>query len=117
MKSLLELRTQLESLNNLLIQERNAIIGLRMQELEEIRQEKIGLITIIHTMDKAVDDSLDALIEDIRKNNDRNRKLLKSGLKMISKMQDNMFRNMALTYAPRGELQIGAGSRVLSRSA
>lgn len=113
-----DLITQLQALNELLIRERRAIIQLRIDRLGAIQEEKIGLLKVLHQAQPPVDPGCTGLIIQIRTNNDRNRHLLQSGLKLIAKLQDNLFRRLALTYAAHGRsLQMGAGPRLLNRSA
>jgi len=112
------LTTQLQALNELLIRERRAITQLRIDQLEAIQQEKIGLLKLLHQAQPPVDPGCTGLIVQIRTNNERNRHLLQSGLKLIAKLQDNLFRRLALTYAAHGRsFQIGAGPRLHNRSA
>lgn len=113
----LTLRDNLQSLNTLLIQERLAIIHLQMRQLEGIREKKVQLIKEIQDNDKNIDQKCAELIEEIKRNNDRNRLLLQSGLRVINRLQDNVFRSLALTYAPKGILHIRSGARMFSRSA
>jgi len=111
------LNTHLQALDELLVRERRAITHLRMHQLDEIRQEKIRLLTLLGQAEQVVDNESTALIDCIKKNNHRNRMLLESGLKLIGRLQDNVFRRLALTYAAHGRsLAIGAGPRLLNRS-
>ena len=108
----------LQALNELLVRERLAITHLRMDQLGHIQQEKTQLLKALHAGEQAVDDGEKSVIRQITANNERNRVLLESGLKLVKRMQDNTFRRLALTYAAHGRsLQIGAGPRVLNRSA
>lgn len=107
----------LQALDDLLVRERHAIIYLQVGHLDAIRQEKIRLLKVLQQAEQ-VDAASIALIKRIKINNERNRMLLESGLQLISNLQDNVFRRLALTYAARGRsLTIGAGSRILNRSA
>ena len=118
MSNQLTLNDNLQALNTLLTQERLAIIHLQMRQLEGIREKKVQLIRQIQEdNDKDVDQKCAELIDDIKRNNDRNRLLLQSGLRVINRLQDNVFRSLALTYAPKGILHIRAGARIFSRSA
>ena len=110
-------KSLLHQLNELLVRERQAAISLKMNELEELRKEKVAVVIAIRENTTALDNELLVLLDEIKKNNDRNRKVLQFGLKMIERIQDNAFRSLALTYAPKGRLQIGGGSRVFERSA
>lgn len=111
------LRNTLQALDDLLVRERNAIIYLRAGQMDAIQQDKIRLLKVLQQA-KQVDTASTALIKRIKVNNERNRKLLESGLKLIAKLQDNVIRRLALTYASHGRsLTIGAGSRILNRSA
>jgi len=111
------LNTHLQALDDLLVRERRAITHLRMQQLNEIQQEKTRLLTLLHQADQVIDHESTALIDCIKKNNHRNRMLLESGLKLIGRLQDNVFRRLALTYAAHGRsLTIGSGPRLLNRS-
>lgn len=108
----------LHALNDLLVRERLAITHLRMDQLGTIQQEKTQLLKDLHEGQQAVDEAEKSMIRQITVNNERNRVLLESGLKLVKRMQDNTFRRLALTYAAHGRsLQIGAGPRVLNRSA
>lgn len=108
----------LQALNELLVQERLAITHLRMDQLARLQQEKTQLLKALHPQQQAVDEEEQAIIRQITVNNERNRVLLESGLKLVKRMQDNTFRHLALTYAAHGRsLQIGIGPRMLNRSA
>lgn len=109
----------LQALNDLLVQERLAITHLRMDQLGSIQQEKTQLLKALHPQQQqAVDEEEQAVIRQITINNERNRALLESGLKLVKRLQDNTFRRLALTYAAHGRsLQIGVGPRMLNRSA
>lgn len=112
-------RTQtLQALNDLLVRERLAITHLRMDQLGLLQQEKTQLLKALHDGQQTVDEAEKSMIRQITVNNERNRVLLESGLKLVKRMQDNTFRRLALTYAAHGRsLQIGVGPRVLNRSA
>ena len=108
----------LQALNDLLVRERQAITHLRMDQLGTIQQQKTQLLKALHPEQQAVDAEEKTIIRQITVNNERNRVLLESGLKLVKRMQDNTFRRLALTYAAHGRsLQIGAGPRMLNRSA
>lgn len=111
-------RTQiLQALNELLVRERLAITHLHMDQLGHIQHEKTQLLKVLHAGEQAVDEAEKLVIRQITANNERNRVLLESGLKLVKRMQDNTFRRLALTYAAHGRsLQIGAGPRMLNRS-
>jgi hypothetical protein len=111
------LNSNLQALNDLLIRERVAITNLQMDNLEAVQQEKIGLLKRMQQAEKTPDEKSIGLIDMIRVNNERNRFLLRSGLTMIGKLQDNVFRLLALTYAPHGALNIDPGPRILNRNA
>lgn len=112
------LAAQLHALNDLLIRERRAISHLRIHQLETIQLEKTALLKLLQQAERPADPKCTDLIGKIMTNNERNRNLLQSGLKLISKLQDNVFRRLALTYAAHGRsLQIGGGPRLLNRSA
>jgi hypothetical protein len=112
------LKETLQALNDLLVKERQAIIHLQMQRLDEMQQKKTRLLLLLHQADQSVDAESAGLIKSIKTNNERNRILLESGLKLISRLQDNVFRRLTLTYAAHGRsLAIGAGPRLLNRSA
>lgn len=111
------LKEHLQALNDLLIRERQAITHLRINQLGDIQQEKTRLLKELHQQDDAVDEEEKAVIGAIQINNERNRLLLESGLKLVKRLQDNTFRRLALTYAARGRsMQIGVGPRVFNRS-
>ena len=111
------LKKSLQTLNDLLIRERQAIIHLRMSQLGDLQREKTQLLKVLHQQEHAVDDEEKLVIRAIQINNERNRALLESGLRLVKRLQDNTFRSLALTYAARGRsLHIGAGPRLLSRS-
>nr|WP_321467329.1 hypothetical protein [uncultured Desulfobulbus sp.] len=111
------LKQSLQALNELLIRERQAITHLRMSQLGDIQFKKTQLLKELHHQDYAVDEEEKAVIQAIKTNNERNRVLLESGLKLVKRLQDNTFRRLALTYAARGRsMQIGVGPRVLNRS-
>lgn len=111
------LAAHLRELNDLLVRERHAITHLRMPQLEEIQRRKTELLRRLRQVDHKVDGEAGMLIDMIRRNNDRNRVLLESGLRLIGRLQDNIFRRLALTYAAHGRsLVIEAGPRLLSRS-
>lgn len=111
------LNTRLQALNTLLVRERQAITHLRMGQLDDIQQEKTQLLKALHQPGQTVDDESAGLINTIKVNNERNRMLLESGLQLIRRLQDNVFRRLALTYAAHGRsLAIGAGPRLLNRS-
>ena len=107
----------LQALNDLLILERQAITHLRMSQLGEIQHEKTRLLKLLQQRENQVNDDEKAVIRSIQANNERNRTLLESGLKIVKRLQDNTFHRMALTYAARGRsMHIGVGPRVLNRS-
>lgn len=111
------LKNCLQALNDLLVRERQAITHLRMSQLGDIQYEKTQLIKMLNQQEGSVDDDEKAVIRTIKTNNERNRVLLESGLKLVKRLQDNTFRRLALTYAARGRsMQIGIGPRVLNRS-
>lgn len=111
------LKKSLQALNDLLIRERQAITHLRMEHLGGIQVEKTRLLKVLHNRGTAVDDDEKAVIHMIKTNNERNRVLLESSLKLVKRLQENTFRRLALTYAARGRsMQIGVGPRVLNRS-
>jgi flagellar biosynthesis/type III secretory pathway chaperone len=111
-------KTSLLELNDVLVRERQAITHLRISQLGEIQQEKTRLLKELQRQEHAVDDEEKSVIRSIQVNNERNRFLLESGLKLVKRLQDNTFRRLALTYAAQGRsLQIGVGPRLLNRSA
>ena len=111
------LNKHLQALNDLLVRERRAITHLKMEQLDQIQQEKIQLLKILRQAEPMVDDPNAGLIKSIKVNNERNRVLLESGLKLVRRLQDNVFRRLALTYAAHGRsLALGAGPRLLNRS-
>ena len=117
MNSLATLKKNLQALNDLLIRERRAITHLQMHQLDAIQQEKTRLVALLQQAEKPVAQENTGLIGKIKANNERNRLLLQSGLKLIGKLQANVFRRLALTYAAHGRsLNIGAGPRLLNRS-
>jgi len=118
MNQSLLLKNNLLELNDLIVRERNAITHLRMDQLNAIQQEKSRLLPLLQQISGPVNPECKGLIRKIKVNNERNRFLLQSGLKLIGKLQDNVFRRLALTYAAHGRsLNIGAGPRILNRSA
>ena len=111
------LKKSLQELNDLLIRERRAITHLQMHQLDTIQQEKTRLLALLQQAEKPINEENIGLIDTIKVNNERNRLLLQSGLKLIGKLQANVFRRLALTYAAHGRsLNIGAGPRLLNRS-
>jgi hypothetical protein len=111
------LKENLRDLNDLLVRERQAITHLQMHKLDVIQQEKTRLLILLQQAVQPVDRESTGLINTIKTNNERNRLLLQSGLKLIGKLQDNVFRRLALTYAAHGRsLTMAAGPRLLSRS-
>lgn len=117
MNSATTLKKDLQALNDLLVRERKAITHLQIDKLNAIQQEKTRLLLLLQQAEKPVDQESSGLINTIKTNNERNRLLLQSGLKLIGKLQDNVFRRLALTYAAHGRsLNIGAGPRLLNRS-
>ncbi len=117
MHTAIPLKTTLQTLNDLLVKERAAITRLQMHHLEAIQQEKKRLLLLLQQAESPLDAESTRLIGTIKSNNERNRLLLQSGLKLIRKLQDTVFRRLALTYAAHGRsLAIGAGPRLLNRS-
>jgi len=117
MNSATTLKKDLQALNDLLVRERKAITHLQIDKLNAIQQEKTRLLLLLQQAEKPIDQESNGLINTIKTNNERNRLLLQSGLKLIGKLQDNVFRRLALTYAAHGRsLNIGAGPRLLNRS-
>jgi hypothetical protein len=111
------LKNTLQTLNDLLVKERAAITHLQTHQLEAIQQEKTRLLLLLQQAESPLDPESTRLIGTIKSNNERNRLLLQSGLKLVSKLQDTVFRRLALTYAAHGRsLAIGAGPRLLNRS-
>lgn len=111
------LQCNLQALDDLLVRERHAIVYLQVNQLDAIQQDKIRLLKVLQQAEQ-VDAASSTLVKRIKVNNERNRMLLESGLQLIAKLQDNVFRRLALTYAARGRsFTIGAGSRILNRSA
>lgn len=110
-------KENLIALNNLLVRERQAITHLRMTQLEEMQQEKAHLLKMLRQHATGVDDEEKAMIKAVKTNNERNRLLLESGLKLIKRLQSNIFRTLALTYAAHGRaLNIGIGPRMINQS-
>lgn len=117
MKPSSPLFNDLDALNNLLVRERHAITHLEMAQLNAIQQEKTALLMALQQAETPVSVEHTGMIAKIRANNERNRLLLQSGLKLIGKLQDKVFRRLTLTYAAHGRsLNIGAGPRILNRS-
>ena len=111
------LTAQLQTLDDLLVQERHAITHLRMHQLDAIQRQKIKVLKRLQETEHIVESETVHLIDSIKRNNERNRVLLASGLQVIGKLQDNIFRHLAITYAAYGRsLNIGLGSRLLNRS-
>ncbi|MDD2467957.1 MAG: hypothetical protein PHI97_28595 [Desulfobulbus sp.] len=111
------LKQNLQALNDLLVRERQAITHLRMGLLDDIQHEKTTLLKVLHQQESAINDDEKTVIKAIKTNNERNRILLESGLKLVKRLQDNTFRRLALTYAARGRsMQIDVGPRLLNRS-
>jgi len=117
MNQSLLLKDYLQTLNDLLTRERNAITHLRMEKLNTIQQEKSRLLAQLQYVTVPVDQEHNSLIQKIKINNEHNQLLLQSGLKLISKLKENVRRRLTLTYAARGSsLTIGVGPRIFNRS-
>lgn len=111
------LTKHLQALKDLLSRERLAITQLRMHDLTALQQEKTRLLALINAAGTKLDAEGTALAKAIKQSNERNRVLLESGLRLIHQMQENVHRNLALTYAAHGRsLNVGVGPRLLHRS-
>jgi hypothetical protein len=106
----------LRLLNELLVRERDAITQLQMHRLAAIQQEKTTILKKIAESEKCAGPECHELAASIQENNRRNRWLLQSGLHMVDKLQQDVHRRLALTYAPHGRaLHIDAGPRILNQ--
>ncbi len=111
------LYAHLNDLNDLLIRERTAITHLQMDTLGRLQEEKIKLMHKLQDQQESVDDRAKDMIQSIQNNNERNRRLLKTGLTIVAGLQQNVFRKLALTYGAGGRsLHIDQSPRVLARS-
>jgi hypothetical protein len=116
MKQEAGLDKHLRMLNELLVKERNAITQLQMQRLATIQREKTAILKKVAESEKCADPECLEMAARIQENNRRNRWLLRSGLHLIDKLQQDVHRRLALTYAPHGRaLHIDAGPRILNQ--
>lgn len=113
---------QLQKFNDLLLRERIAITTLQMDRLSELQQEKTALLATISQSSQAGEagEAADAqcreLAARIKANNLRNGWLLRSGLKLVGRLQALTRRKLAVTYTAHGRaLQIEAGPKVFTR--
>lgn len=110
------LAKHLRMLNELLVRERNAITQLQMHRLATIQREKTTILKKVAESEKCVDQDCLVLAAEIQENNRRNRWLLRSSLDLVDKLQQNLHRRLALTYAPHGRsLQINTGPRIMNQ--
>ena len=111
-----EVAQYLRMLNELLIKERNAIIRLQMRRLAAIQQEKTAILKKIADSEKCNDAECLELAAKVQANNQHNRWLLKSSLQLVEKLQQDVRRRLALTYAPHGRsLHIDTGPRIMNQ--
>ena len=116
MKQEAELTKYLRMLNDILVRERNAITQLQMHRLANLQQEKTTILKKIAESEKCVDQDCLELAAKIQENNKRNRWLLRSSLDLVDKLQQNVHRRLALTYAPHGRsLEIDTGPRIMDQ--
>lgn len=106
----------LHTLNDLITRERIAITKLQMTRLSELQDEKTRLLQALHENDDEMTDDCRLFAAQVRQNNRRNAWILRTGLQLISKLQNNVERRLALTYAPGGrKLRIDDAPRILDR--
>lgn len=116
MKEQIELQVTLKKLKTLLQREHSAIIHLRMRELADIQHQKIKLLKTIDQADKTSVDTCHQLIGNINLKNQRNGRLLNSGLRLIHVMQHNNAKRRPFTYARQGRcLNVDMKSTIISR--
>lgn len=110
---------QLQKLNDLLLRERIAISNLQMDRLSELQQDKTALLATISQSSQsgeAADAQCRELAARVKANNLRNGWLLRSGLKLVGRLQALTRRKLAVTYTAHGRaLQIEAGPKVFTR--
>lgn len=110
------LRKQLEILNDLLIRERIAITNLQMDQLRNMQQDKTALLLAIGQIEETADAECRELARSVQANNKRNGWLLRSGLKLVARMQTLTRRKLVLTYTAHGRsLNIDGGPKILTR--
>ncbi len=111
-----ELFKHLQMLNDLLVRERNAITHLQMNRLATIQQEKTAILKKVAESGKCSDPECLKLATKVQTNNQHNRWLLESSLQLVDKLQQDVHRRMAITYAPHGRsLHIDTGPRIMNR--
>ncbi len=111
-----ELKKYLRILNELLIKERKAITTLEMHRLANIQQEKTTILKKVAESEKCDDQDCLELAVKVQANNQRNRWLLQSGLRLVNTLQQGVYRRLALTYAPHGRsVQIDSGPRIVNQ--
>lgn len=111
-----ELENNLGVLEELLNEERYAITHLRMKKLEDVQQRKTELLKNISEFASNISEKSRRRAERIMQSNQRNRKLLITGHKLIMRMQAHGRKNMAPTYGSTvGTFQNDCDAKVLSR--
>lgn len=111
-----ELFSRLNELNELLRRERLAITHLQMDRLRDIQEQKTTLLAAIHPLSHLLDDTCRELAETVQANNRRNGWLLRSGLKLVGRLQTFSRRKLPLTYTAQAQsLQIDEGPKVYAR--
>ena len=111
-------KNDLHALNEILQRERAAIINLRMDRLHRIQQDKTRLLLQIRKNAQAPDNEELTLIRKIQTGIRHNDFLLKSGLKLVEKMQGEILSRTAFTYGGDAKTSgTGPVPRMLLRSA
>ena len=103
------LKEKLKELKEILQRERRAIITLKMKALAEIQKEKINLLKDMDAKEAKTAGGCLALVLEVTRENIRNERLLQSGLRIISVMQDSVCRKRMTVYAQGGLPQQNTG--------
>ncbi len=102
--------------NDLLVSERCAITNLQMWRIQEIQQEKTRLLQAIRETTEMPDAECRKLAGKAQSNNRRNGWLLRSGLKVVGRLQTLTRRRLASTYNNFGRSSSPAeGPKVFTR--
>lgn len=106
----------LQQLNELLIRERLAIIGLKMDLLSQLQTEKTDLLEQIHKNRNEIDDRCRELAARTKAGNRRNAWMLRTSLQLIARRKENVRRQLSLTYSPNGTaFNLDSTPRILTR--
>lgn len=110
------LHAKLLAFNDLLVSERCAITNLQMDRIKEIQEEKTELLRAIRETTEIPDAECRKLAKKAQSSNRRNGWLLRSGLKLVSQLQNLTRQKLASTYNACGRsLRLDEGPKVFAK--